>query len=104
MNDLGPDSLDGLHSRAPACVSYLGDEHQRCSEQAILLTQRRGVSRSIVIATKSSKDAKIHAKFAKFAIFGYVTEGQDFLGVMHVGDKIDYIKVVDGAENLKNAS
>lgn len=39
----------------------------------------------------------------RFAVFGYVVEGQDFLGVMKVGDIIEYIKVVDGAENLKNA-
>ena len=40
----------------------------------------------------------------RFAVFGYVVEGQDFLGLMHVGDKIEYIKVVEGEENLKNAS
>jgi len=39
----------------------------------------------------------------RFAVFGYVVNGQDSLGVMKVGDKIEYIKVLDGAENLKNA-
>ena len=64
----------------------------------------------------------------RFAVFGYVVDGQDSLGVMkvrtygirsnrrtlttgakpyplrfclQVGDKIDFIKVVDGAENFK---
>ena len=32
----------------------------------------------------------------RFAVFGYVTSGSDKLGVMKVGDKIEYIKVVDG--------
>ncbi len=35
-------------------------------------------------------------------VFGYVVSGQDALGSMHVGDKIQYIKVVDGQQFLKN--
>ena len=38
----------------------------------------------------------------RYAVFGYVVEGQDALGYFKVGDKIDYIKVVGGAENLVN--
>jgi cyclophilin family peptidyl-prolyl cis-trans isomerase len=29
----------------------------------------------------------------RFAVFGYVVQGQDFLGSMKVGDKINFIKV-----------
>jgi cyclophilin family peptidyl-prolyl cis-trans isomerase len=39
----------------------------------------------------------------RYAVFGYVTSGQDNLGIFKVGDKIDYIKVVSGGENLVNA-
>eukprot|EP00879_Flechtneria_rotunda_P026014 GHRR01027688.1.p1 GENE.GHRR01027688.1~~GHRR01027688.1.p1 ORF type:complete len:187 (+),score=54.13 GHRR01027688.1:631-1191(+) len=39
----------------------------------------------------------------RYAVFGYAISGQDNLGLMKVGDKINYIKVVDGAENLVNA-
>ncbi|MEW5302037.1 MAG: hypothetical protein WDW36_004849 [Sanguina aurantia] len=38
----------------------------------------------------------------RYSVFGYVTNGQDNLGNMKVGDKIEYIKVISGAENLKN--
>ncbi len=38
----------------------------------------------------------------RFAVFGYVVAGQDTLGYMRVGDKIEYIKIVDGAQFLKN--
>jgi cyclophilin family peptidyl-prolyl cis-trans isomerase len=38
----------------------------------------------------------------RYAVFGYVVEGQDALGLMRVGDKIEYVKVVSGAENLVN--
>mmetsp|Transcript_34778 Transcript_34778/g.88082 ORF Transcript_34778/g.88082 Transcript_34778/m.88082 type:complete len:421 (-) Transcript_34778:340-1602(-) len=40
----------------------------------------------------------------RFAVFGYVTEGQDALGSMKVGDKIEYIKVLSGNEFLKNGA
>eukprot|EP00798_Chlamydomonas_sp_ICE-L_P007946 gene7946-1161_t len=39
----------------------------------------------------------------RFAVFGYVVEGEDALGYMGVGDKIEYIKVLDGKENLVRA-
>ncbi|KXZ56972.1 hypothetical protein GPECTOR_1g878 [Gonium pectorale] len=38
----------------------------------------------------------------RFAVFGYITQGQDALANFKVGDKIEYIKVIDGAQNLKN--
>lgn len=38
----------------------------------------------------------------RYAVFGYAVEGQDALGLMRVGDKIEFIKVVSGAENLVN--
>jgi len=38
----------------------------------------------------------------RYAVFGYAVQGQDNLGLMKVGDKIQYIKVLDGAENLVN--
>ncbi|KAG2448190.1 hypothetical protein HYH02_006775 [Chlamydomonas schloesseri] len=39
----------------------------------------------------------------RFAVFGYITQGQDALADFRVGDKIEYIKFVDGKENLKNS-
>jgi cyclophilin family peptidyl-prolyl cis-trans isomerase len=36
----------------------------------------------------------------RYAVFGYVTQGQDNLGLMKVGDKIDFIKVVSGADSF----
>lgn len=39
----------------------------------------------------------------RYAVFGYVTQNQDTLGLMRVGDKIKYIKAVKGGENLVNA-
>jgi cyclophilin family peptidyl-prolyl cis-trans isomerase len=39
----------------------------------------------------------------RYAVFGYVTSGQDALGQMKVGDKIEFIKVVKGAENFQAA-
>eukprot|EP01025_Chloroclados_australasicus_P026369 TRINITY_DN26188_c0_g1_i1.p1 TRINITY_DN26188_c0_g1~~TRINITY_DN26188_c0_g1_i1.p1 ORF type:complete len:439 (-),score=46.29 TRINITY_DN26188_c0_g1_i1:311-1546(-) len=36
----------------------------------------------------------------RYAVFGYVVDGQDFLQEMKVGDKIEYIKVLSGLENL----
>ncbi|EFJ40538.1 hypothetical protein VOLCADRAFT_108119 [Volvox carteri f. nagariensis] len=38
----------------------------------------------------------------RFAVFGYITQGQDALADFKVGDKIEYVKVIDGAQNLKN--
>lgn len=40
----------------------------------------------------------------RYAVFGYVTQGQDALGLMKVGDKIDFIRVVKGAESLVNGA
>lgn len=37
----------------------------------------------------------------RFAVFGYVVENPDLLGELQVGDKIDYIKVVDGLDKLQ---
>lgn len=37
----------------------------------------------------------------RYAVFGYIVEGQDLLTEMKVGDHIDYIKVVSGKELLK---
>lgn len=36
----------------------------------------------------------------RYAVFGYVTDNSDLLKNMQVGDKIEYAKVIDGAENL----
>lgn len=36
----------------------------------------------------------------RYAVFGYVVQGQDALGLMKVGDRIESIKCVKGAENL----
>eukprot|EP01024_Parvocaulis_polyphysoides_P060741 TRINITY_DN664_c0_g2_i1.p1 TRINITY_DN664_c0_g2~~TRINITY_DN664_c0_g2_i1.p1 ORF type:complete len:416 (-),score=73.31 TRINITY_DN664_c0_g2_i1:310-1557(-) len=36
----------------------------------------------------------------RYAVFGYVVDGQDFLQEMKVGDKIEYVKVLSGLENL----
>mmetsp|Transcript_31834 Transcript_31834/g.89187 ORF Transcript_31834/g.89187 Transcript_31834/m.89187 type:complete len:397 (-) Transcript_31834:61-1251(-) len=36
----------------------------------------------------------------RYAVFGYITDGADALGDMQVGDVIDYIKCVEGLENL----
>eukprot|EP00882_Tetradesmus_deserticola_P003426 GHRQ01003622.1.p1 GENE.GHRQ01003622.1~~GHRQ01003622.1.p1 ORF type:complete len:418 (+),score=198.69 GHRQ01003622.1:128-1381(+) len=38
----------------------------------------------------------------RYAVFGYAVQGQDNLGLMKVGDKIKYIKVVDGLQNMVN--
>jgi cyclophilin family peptidyl-prolyl cis-trans isomerase len=38
----------------------------------------------------------------RYAVFGYVTQNQDSLGLMKVGDKIEYIRAVKGADNLVN--
>lgn len=37
----------------------------------------------------------------RFAVFGYVVENPDLLGELQVGDKIEYIKLLDGLENLQ---
>jgi cyclophilin family peptidyl-prolyl cis-trans isomerase len=37
----------------------------------------------------------------RYAVFGYVTEGQDLLKDLQVGDKIEYVKVTGGLDNLK---
>ncbi|GMH45966.1 hypothetical protein BSKO_13930 [Bryopsis sp. KO-2023] len=36
----------------------------------------------------------------RYAVFGYIVQGQDLLGEMKVGDKIEYLKVVAGKEYL----
>ena len=36
----------------------------------------------------------------QYAVFGYVTEGKDYLESLQVGDKIESVKVLDGADNL----
>ncbi len=36
-----------------------------------------------------------------YAVFGYVTEGQDVVNKIQQGDRIDSAKVTQGAENLK---
>ena len=36
----------------------------------------------------------------RYAVFGYVTEGKDYLESLQVGDKIESVKVLDGADNL----
>ncbi|WIA12017.1 hypothetical protein OEZ85_012098 [Tetradesmus obliquus] len=38
----------------------------------------------------------------RYAVFGYAVNGQDNLGLMKVGDKIKYIKVLDGMQNMVN--
>lgn len=40
----------------------------------------------------------------RYAVFGYVVQGQEQLADFKVGDKIQYIKVLSGAENLVNSS
>ena len=40
----------------------------------------------------------------RYAVFGYVVDGQELLREMKAGDKILSIKIVDGAENLVNKS
>jgi cyclophilin family peptidyl-prolyl cis-trans isomerase len=37
----------------------------------------------------------------RFAVFGYVVDNADLLGELQVGDKIDFMKVVDGLQNLQ---
>jgi cyclophilin family peptidyl-prolyl cis-trans isomerase len=37
----------------------------------------------------------------RFAVFAYVVDNADLLGELQVGDKIDYMKVVDGLQNLQ---
>jgi peptidylprolyl isomerase len=39
-----------------------------------------------------------------YSVFGYVTEGQDVLYKLRLGDRIESIKLVSGAENLVNAT
>ncbi|KAG7022733.1 Peptidyl-prolyl cis-trans isomerase, chloroplastic [Cucurbita argyrosperma subsp. argyrosperma] len=40
----------------------------------------------------------------RYAVFGYVTENEDFLADLKVGDVIESIKVVSGLDNLMNPS
>eukprot|EP00268_Persea_americana_P026348 TRINITY_DN2572_c0_g1_i15.p1 TRINITY_DN2572_c0_g1~~TRINITY_DN2572_c0_g1_i15.p1 ORF type:complete len:123 (+),score=30.16 TRINITY_DN2572_c0_g1_i15:262-630(+) len=40
----------------------------------------------------------------RYAVFGYVTENEDFLADVKVGDVIESIQVVSGLENLVNPS
>jgi len=40
----------------------------------------------------------------RYAVFGYVVDGQELLREMKAGDKILSIKIMDGAENLVNKS
>eukprot|EP00210_Caulerpa_lentillifera_P007509 g7175.t1 len=37
----------------------------------------------------------------RYSVFGYVVDGQDALADMKVGDKIEYVKVISGGENLQ---
>jgi peptidylprolyl isomerase len=39
-----------------------------------------------------------------YSVFGYVTEGQDVLYKLRLGDRIESIKLVSGAENLVNTT
>lgn len=40
----------------------------------------------------------------RYAVFGYVTENEDYLADVKVGDVIESIEVVSGLENLVNPS
>lgn len=40
----------------------------------------------------------------RYAVFGYVTENQDYLADLKVGDVIQSIQVVSGLDNLVNPS
>ena len=40
----------------------------------------------------------------RYAVFGYVVDGQELLREMKAGDVIKSIKILDGAENLVNKS
>ena len=40
----------------------------------------------------------------RYAVFGYVTDNEDFLADLKVGDVIESIQVVSGLENLANPS
>ena len=40
----------------------------------------------------------------RYAVFGYVTENEDFLADVKVGDVIESMQVVSGLENLVNPS
>jgi len=39
----------------------------------------------------------------RYAVFGYITEGQDLLNEMKVGDTIEYVKVTSGKELMINS-
>lgn len=40
----------------------------------------------------------------RYTVFGYVTENQDLLADLKVGDVIDSIRVIQGLDNLANPS
>ena len=40
----------------------------------------------------------------RYAVFGYVTENEDFLADLKVGDVIESVQVVAGLDNLVNPS
>jgi cyclophilin family peptidyl-prolyl cis-trans isomerase len=40
----------------------------------------------------------------RYAVFGYVVEGQELLREIKAGDVIKSVRIVDGSENLKNKS
>lgn len=40
----------------------------------------------------------------RYAVFGYVTENEDFLADLKVGDVVESIQVVSGLDNLVNPS
>lgn len=40
----------------------------------------------------------------RFAVFGYMVENSNILADVKVGDKINYIKIISGQENLQRAA
>ena len=40
----------------------------------------------------------------RYAVFGYVVDGQSLLQDMQVGDKINKMSIVDGLDNLQRPS
>lgn len=65
--------------------------------------ENNSASSQVFFLLKDSELTPVGANLldGRFSVFGYVVSGQDALGSMKVGDKIQYIKVVEGASNLK---
>ena len=111
-NGTGGYFVDGRERTIPLEIKPKGEEeptYEKIVKDTPVLQHKAGaiaMARSQNLNSASSQFYFALADLAfldgNYAVFGKVTEGMDVVNKIKKGDKIDSVKVTEGAENLKN--